>query len=54
MTSPKDVYNSTTEQIQGILDKILLVEKQYEHMQNIEKNKILPYSISNQLMNEIG
>jgi len=49
MVSPKDILNSTTPQIREIIEKILQIEKNYEHMQNLEKNKNLEKQIADEI-----
>lgn len=53
MTSPKDILNSTTPEIRKIIEKVLQIEKEYEHIQNLEKNKSLEKEIADQIMKVI-
>ena len=46
MDNPKDILNSTTRQIQGLIEEVLKVEKDYQYIQNLESNKTLEKEIS--------
>jgi hypothetical protein len=46
MDKPKDILNSTTRQIQGLIEEVLKVEKDYQYIQNLESNKTLEKEIS--------
>ena len=46
MDKPKDILNSTTHQIQGLIEEVLKVEKDYQYIQNLESNKSLEKEIS--------
>ncbi len=49
MVSPKDILDSTTPQIRQVIEKVLQIEKEYEHIQNIEKNKNLEKQIADDI-----
>lgn len=46
MEKPKDILNSTTHQIQGLIEEVLKIEKDHQYIQNLETNKSLEKEIS--------
>ena len=38
MTSPKDIIESSTTSVRRVLEEILLIEKEHQYIQNLEKN----------------
>lgn len=49
MDKPADILNSTTPQIQKLIEKTLKIEKDYQYFQNIESNKSLEKEISDKI-----
>ena len=49
MEKPVDILNSTTPQIQRLIEQILRVEKDYQYIQNIETNRSLEKEISGKI-----
>lgn len=49
MDKPADILNSTTPQIQKLIEKTLKIEKDYQYFQNIESNKALEKEISDKI-----
>jgi len=49
MDKPADILNSTTPQIQKLIEKTLKIEKDYQYIQNIESNKSLEREISEKI-----
>jgi hypothetical protein len=49
-TTPKEVYESTTEQIRSLIDEILKIEKKYQHIQNISQNASVETDISEEIL----
>ena len=49
MDKPVDILNSTTPQIQKLIEQTLKIEKDYQYIQNIESNKTLEKEISEKI-----
>ena len=49
MEKPADILNSTTSQIQNLIEKTLKIEKDYQYIQNIESNRTLEKEISEKI-----
>ena len=49
MDKPADILNSTTPQIQTLIEKTLKIEKDYQYIQNLESNKYLEKEISDKI-----
>lgn len=49
MDKPADILNSTTPQIQKLIEKTLKIEKDYQYIQNLESNKSLEKEISDKI-----
>jgi len=49
MDKPKDILNSTTPQIQKLIEETLKIEKDYQYIQNLESNKSLEKEISDKI-----
>ena len=46
MDKPADILNSTTPQIQKLIEQALKIEKDYQYIQNIESNRSLEKEIA--------
>ena len=46
MDKPADILNSTTPQIQKLIEQTLKIEKDYQYIQNIESNRSLEKEIA--------
>ncbi|MEQ9450497.1 MAG: hypothetical protein RJQ07_02835 [Pseudomonadales bacterium] len=47
--TPEEIINATTPQVAGLIEKILQVEREYQHFQNIESSRQLETEICNKL-----
>ena len=53
MDKPVDILNSTTPQIQKLIEKTLNIEKDYQYIQNLASNKSLEIEISEKIKKAI-
>lgn len=51
--TPKEVYESTTDQIRSLIDEILKIEKKYQHIQNISQNVSVETEVSEEILKAI-
>lgn len=49
MEKPVDILNSTTPQIKKLIEQLLMIEKDYQYIQNIESNRSLEKEISDKI-----
>ena len=49
MEKPADILNSTTPQIQKLIEQTLKIEKDYQYIQNIHSNRTLEKEISEKI-----
>lgn len=49
MDKPADILNSTTPQIRRLVEEVLKIEKDYQHIQNIKSNRTLEKEIAGKI-----
>jgi len=49
MEKPADILNSTTPQIQKLIEQTLKIEKDYQYIQNLENNRTLEKEIADKI-----
>ena len=49
MEKPADILNTTTPQIQKLIEQTLKIEKDYQYIQNLESNRSLEKEISDKI-----
>lgn len=49
MEKPADILNTTTPQIQKLIEQTLKIEKDYQYIQNLESNRTLEKEISDKI-----
>lgn len=49
MDKPIDILNSTTDQVKGLIEEVLKIEKDHQYIQNIEQNKALEKDIADSI-----